>query len=73
MLEKDYVDTEQKSGGQFVVNLVANWVVNMDQESDKKSHSALSKWLKRQHGEIKDRPYNPKVGGSNPSPAIEGG
>ena len=54
-----------------MAKLVASFVANKCQKSGKNRQSALTNWLKRQHGQILDRPHNPKVGGSNPSPAIK--
>ncbi len=57
---------------QLVDKVVANLVDNKLQPRDKTDYQQLDKRLKEQHGKQLSRPHNPKVGGSNPSPAIEG-
>ena len=52
-----------QTGGQFVDNTI--------QTTDKIGNEQQLKQLKRQHGHLLNRPHNPKVGGSNPSPAIQ--
>ncbi len=62
-----------QSGGHLVANLVAILVDNTIQRPNKIGNEQQLKRLKRQHGQLLNRPHNPKVGGSNPSPASKGG
>jgi len=53
-----------------VAKLVASLVDNSGQTPGKTEDQEERKRLKKQHEQISKCPHNPKVGGSNPSPAI---
>src|SRR5437016_2097081 len=67
---KLYEPYSRYSSGQLVAKSVVSLVDNTVQKPTKNSKSGEAKRLKGQHGRNQSRPHNPKVGGSNPSPAI---
>ena len=67
---KLYEPYSRYSSGHLVDKLVVSLVDNTDPKRSRMRQCGEAKRLKRQHGQKLNQPHNPKVGGSNPSPAI---